>query len=607
MAIFNYTLKLYNIRMAKQIKNPKYIIPNFIRKNLLPIFLSALLFILIIITYQVVMADKYYPLTFVGNINVSFLTQSQAKRLIQANFLKRTEQKLTFNWAQGEVSIDIATASASLDYLKLDEVFINTHNKPILDQVIFELQNPFSSTQIFPKITLNLDKQLDAIALAVDKEPQNALLFFDETPNLEGTPAARIQIKDSTTGFTLDRDKTLHVVTNYLLSGKYQSSLPLKITQPKITTEHVLKAKAALEKLTDEPLKLVFQNKSWTIDIKQLLTLLDLQTGQNLLLDKEKTQLYLEKIALEIDTEVQEGLFEFNPASKRVTAFKPSQEGRKLDKDKTYQLITDALSTIDSPKTITLPVSIVQPKIATSDVNSLGIKELLGRGISNFAGSIPNRIYNLGLAASRINGVLIAPDEEFSFNDKVGDISGASGYKPAYVIKSGRTVLDDGGGVCQVSTTVFRALLNSGLPITARTAHAYRVGYYEQGFPPGLDATVWAPSVDLKFKNDTSAHILIQAYTAGLSLYIDLYGTSDGRTVSLTKPVVANQTPPPPELRQDDPTLPRGQVKQVDWAAWGANVSFKRTVVRNGQTIIDETWRSNFKPWQAVYLVGTKD
>lgn len=582
--------------------------PKKTSKNLLPIVLSVLLFILIIITYQVIMTDKYYPVSFVGNINVSFLTQGQAKRLVQANFLKRAQQNLTFNWAQGEASIDIATASASLDYLALNEAFSNAHNKPFLDQIRFELQNLFSPTQITPEITVDLDKQLDIVSSSVDKEPQNAQLFFDEIPNSEGSPSARIQIKEDLDGFALDKDKLLQEIISYLLTGKYQPALPLKTIHPTITTERILRAKEALEKLQDEPLKLVFQERSWTIDIKQLLTLLDLQTGQDLLLDKDKTYLYLEKIALEIDSEVQEGLFEFNPVTKRVTAFQPSKEGRKLDKDKTYQLITSVLGNqTNSQKTITLPVNIVKPKIATSDVNSLGIKELLGRGISNFTGSIPNRIYNIGLAASRINGVLIAPGEEFSFNDKVGDISGASGYKPAYVIKEGRTVLDDGGGVCQVSTTVFRAVLNSGLPITARTAHAYRVGYYEQGFPPGLDATVWAPSVDLRFKNDTPAHVLIQAYTAGNTLYVDLYGTADGRVASLTKPIVTNQTPPPPDLRQDDPTLPRGTVKQVDWAAWGANVSFKRTVIRNGETIINETWRSNYKPWQAVYLVGTKD
>lgn len=592
---------------AKKKLPPPTIIPYFIKKNLLPIALSVLLFLLSITTYQVIMANRYYPLSFIGNTNVSFLTQNQAKRLVQTNFLQRSQQKLVFNWAEKEITIDIATASASLDDSSLDEAFNSTHNQPFLAQISFQLQNLLFPSRITPQVSLSLDEQLDIVSSQINTEPQNAQLLFDETPNSEGSPSARIQIKEGMDGLTLDKNMLLQEVTGYLLTGQYQSILPLKTIHPKVTTEHVLKAKGALEKLKDEPLKLTFQDRSWTIDIKQLLTLLDLQSGQNLLLDKEKTDLFLDKIASEIDQAVQEGLFEFNPVTKRVTAFQPSQEGRKLDKEKTFQLITDVLGNPADSKTIMLPVTIIKPKIATSDVNSLGIKELLGRGVSNFTGSITNRIYNINLAASRINGILIAPGEEFSFNDKVGEISGVSGYKPAYVIKSGRTVLDDGGGVCQVSTTVFRALLNSGLPITARTAHAYRVGYYEQGFPPGLDATVWAPSVDLRFRNDTPAYILIQAYTAGLTLYVDLYGTSDGRVVNLTKPTVTNQTPPPPDLRQDDPTLPKGTVKQVDWAAWGANVSFSRTVTRGPETLIQETWRSAYKPWQAVYLVGTKE
>ena len=153
--------------------------------------------------------------------------------------------------------------------------------------------------------------------------------------------------------------------------------------------------------------------------------------------------------------------------------------------------------------------------------------------------------------------MLIPPGDIFSFNQTGGDITAATGYKQAYVIKEGRTVLDDGGGVCQDSTTLFRAVLNAGLPVVKRTAHAYRVGYYEQGFPPGLDATVFYPSVDFQFKNDTKHHILLQAYVSGISLTVDLYGTSDGRVTTLTTPVVGEQTPPPPELRKDDPTLPK--------------------------------------------------
>ena len=597
--LFNYTLKLYNGSVAKKIK-----------KNFLPVFLSIVLFILIIIAYQVIFSDKYYPFTFVGETNITFLTEGQAIRKVQSNFQNRLKHKLPFEWAQGNFNIDLATSAATLDYSSLDKNFKDTHKNYTF----------FSVARISPKITLNIDKQLDNLTTIANKQPENAKLFFDETPTAENSPrstvasqsgrveadspSSRIKIIESVDGFSIDREKIKEEITSYLLFGKYQSLLPFVTVRPEVTTEYVQKAKTTLEQLENSPIKLNFENKAWTVDTKQLLALLDLQKGENFL-DKDTTYLYLEKIASEINRDVVEGLFEFNPATKRVAAFKPSQEGRRLDKDKTYQLLSEALIN-NIPKSITLPVDIVKPKIETSDINSLGIKELLGQGISNFAGSITNRIYNINLTASKINGVLIPPGETFSFNKTVGDISAATGFKQAYVIKEGRTVLDDGGGVCQDSTTLFRAVLNAGLPVVSRTAHAYRVWYYEQGFPPGLDATVFYPSVDFQFKNDTPAHILIQAHTAGTTLYIELYGTSDNRVVNLTQPVITNKTPPPPELRQDDPTLPKGQVKQVDWAAAGATVIFKRTVTRNGEVIAQENWKSNYKPWQAVFLVGTQ-
>lgn len=576
--LFNYTLKRYNIAVAKQKKKP-------------PILLLVILFILTIFAYQLFISDKYHPVTKVGNINISFLTKGQAIRKVQSSFEQRMRQKLQF----GSYTIDLATSSAKIDYSILD--LPSNHTK--------QLQTLLFTSIISPKITLSLEKQLEAIAQSVDREPQNAQLLFNETTNSEGSPSAHIQIKEEVDGLSLDKKAVEKQITDYLLISKYKSNLPIKAVTPKVTTQQVLRAKQALENSQKEPVKLNFEGRSWILDTKQLLTLLNLTKGEALLLDKDKTFAFLGAIAQEIDQEVQEGLFEFNPQTKRVIAFKPSQEGRKLNLDKAYGLITDAL-TNQTSKNITLPVSKNLPKIQTSDVNSLGIKELLGRGISNFAGSIPNRIYNIQLAASRINGVLITPGEVFSFNEKVGDISAASGYKPAYVIKSGRTVLDDGGGVCQDSTTLFRAVLNAGLPVVQRVAHAYRVGYYEQSFPPGLDATVWAPSVDFKFKNDTPSHILIQAYTSGTTLYVDLYGSSDGRVVALSKPVVSSQTPPPPELKTDDPSLTKGTVKQVDFAAWGATVSFNRTVTRGSETLITETFKSNYRAWQAVYLVGTK-
>jgi len=307
-----------------------------------------------------------------------------------------------------------------------------------------------------------------------------------------------------------------------------------------------------------------------------------------------------------------DALFSFQNG--KVVAFKPSEEGQMIDIEKIRINLNSQFQKIafgQKPQRIIIPVEIIilTPKITTDKANNLGIKELIGKGTSLFQNSIQSRIFNITLAASRINGALIAPNETFSFNKALGDVSAFTGYKQAYIIQNGKTVLGDGGGVCQVSTTFFRALLNSGLPITERYAHAYRVGYYEQDGPPGLDATIYVPTIDLKFRNDTNNYILVQTLidqeTQQLSIF--LYGTSDGRTVSITKPIITNRTPAPEDIYQDDPTLAKGVIRQIDFKAEGSKVSFTREVTKDGQKIILDKFVSNYAPWQSIFLRGTKE
>lgn len=302
----------------------------------------------------------------------------------------------------------------------------------------------------------------------------------------------------------------------------------------------------------------------------------------------------------------------FTVENNRVVAFRQSTEGKTIDYDELNNIIKNKIPEIVRNKeqkniVIQIPIKILQPDISTEKANNLGIVEIVGEGKSEFKGSIPNRVHNITLAASKLNGVLVAPGETFSFNDTVGDISKYTGYKEAYVIKDGKTVLGDGGGVCQVSTTLFRAILNAGLPVVERAAHSYRVGYYEQDSPPGIDATVFAPSPDLKFKNDMKNYILIQTFVdpTNLSLAFILYGKKDGREVEISTPVITSQTPAPDPLYQDDPTLPKGVVQQVDFAASGANVYFTRTVKKDGKIIINDKFTSSYAPWRAVFLRGT--
>lgn len=321
----------------------------------------------------------------------------------------------------------------------------------------------------------------------------------------------------------------------------------------------------------------------------------------------------LADLRLNIDKPVLEPLFEFEPKNKRVAAFRLGENGLSLNQKETIKNLLLAvpanLNSANTTITVSLAVDVNKPKINPEATNDFGIVEELGRGESFYRGSIPGRIHNLLLAASRINGVLVPPGETFSFNATVGDISAATGYKSAYIIKSGRTVLGDGGGVCQVSTTLFRAALNSGLEIVERSAHSYRVGYYEQGgYKPGLDATVFGPSIDLKIRNNTNQHILIEVFPdpEHFKLSFAIYGKKDGRIITLNEPRVWGQSSAPAPLYQDDPTLPAGVLQQVDWAAGGAKTSFDYKVEKDGQILFQKTFYSNFQPWQAVFLRGTK-
>lgn len=302
----------------------------------------------------------------------------------------------------------------------------------------------------------------------------------------------------------------------------------------------------------------------------------------------------------------------FSSQNNKVTAFKPSSNGQDIDTDSVKNAVQSKIAFLMEAPTpqqfsIKVPIKTLYPKISTEAANKYGIKGLIGTGTSLFLYSIPGRIHNVELAASRVNNILVAPDQVFSFDATVGDVSSFTGYQQAYVIQNGKTVLGDGGGVCQVSTTLFRAILNAGLPIVERHAHAYRVEYYEEDGPPGIDATVYVPTVDLKFKNDTGHYLLIQSVVDpdNLRLTYYIYGVSDGRKTTMTTPLVTNVIPAPSPLYTDDPTLPTGVVKQTDFAAAGATVTFSRTVTRGNQTLISETYKSVYQPWQAAYLRGT--
>lgn len=245
----------------------------------------------------------------------------------------------------------------------------------------------------------------------------------------------------------------------------------------------------------------------------------------------ERIYAYLKTLSLQINRPPVEPILEIK--NDRVTNFSPPQNGLTLN---LFNSTFAAIEALDRQATSSaLVVEINPPQTSLAETNTLGINQLLATGESDFKGSPKNRVHNIKVGIGKFKGVIIKPGEEFSFNKYLGPVEAEAGFLPELVIKSNGTVPELGGGLCQVSTTVFRAAMNTGLPITQRKNHSYAVQYYA---PQGTDATIYPGSVDLKFVNDTPGHILIWPYIKDTSILVfEFYGTPDNRKVTLLKPV----------------------------------------------------------------------
>ena len=554
--------------------------------------------LVIFLGYNLYHYGLIFPNTFIAGVNVSSLSPEKASSLLAESIDVPEKILLVANdtpWIIETKEIDL-----SYDYAhSARTAYERTRTGNIFYDFVKRTAAPFVKTNLGLRMSLDEEKLGEALSVIAGE-----IAVEPVYPSVQ-LIAKQISVEKGKAGTDLDV-KILRAKIGQVLA--FASSepiiIPLKEIDPTLTDEEARVLAGRAEKLKDKVLTLKFEFQTFNYQGNQLLGLLDAKKEYR----EEATTELANEIAKSVNREPQDSVFIFEEG--RVKEFAPSKEGVTLDAEALTVKIKESLTTLEISEetlvSIDVPVEKKAPKIQTEDVNNLGIRELIGRGSSRFAGSIANRIYNISLASSRFKGVLVAPGETFSFNDVLGDVSGFTGYKQAYIIQDGKTILGDGGGVCQVSTTLFRAALAAGLPIVERRAHAYRVSYYEQDSLPGLDATVFAPTTDLKFKNDTPGHILIQPVvdTKRASLVFEIYGTSDGRIAKTTKPVVTNVVAPPEDLYQDDPTLPAGTIKQVDFKAWGARVTFDYSVERGGETIYQKTFVSNFRPWQAIYLRG---
>ena len=380
-------------------------------------------------------------------------------------------------------------------------------------------------------------------------------------------------------GRHVDQEETARRVRAVLLSGEGGSDSGPAIAVAVVTETAALSQpeRALLEQVerAGRPLELRCKEKRWTPAAAEIAPWLQIQLGSgerpaSVKVDPQALYSYLAGLAPEVERPVQQPRIELSEG--RAAVFQVGQDGRAMALPAAAARIQEAIERRlagEEVAAVELPVAVV-PANDDALMAELGVIELVGEGTSSFVGSPENRVNNIVVGGQDLHGRLIAPGELFSLNQALDPISWEKGYRVAPIISEGSLVMGMGGGLCQVSTTLYRAALQAGLEIVERHPHQWRIEYYEQDSPPGFDATIIQGGPDFQFRNNTGHYLLIQVET-DLNLYqqtIRFYGTSPDWMVTIDNLFIS-----------DD----------------GLSVSYQRTVSKDGQVLSQETFYSYYQ------------
>lgn len=447
------------------------------------------------------------------------------------------------------------------------------------------------------------------VAQEVERNPRNADV------RLEGS---QVLVTTEQAGLQLLADETLHDITVALQTMEPQPvQLRTRTLTPVVRDSDIAPIVAELQTIFNGTIVLTSQSSrcvvecrwEWTpetiaewVSLKRSIT----QEGR-LSIKVDIDQAAIQRALIPIAAEVQEDgalpRVAWNNGNLLITH--PGTPGRGLDTTLALTYIKTALQ--GGERNILLPMTSIPPPVISSDLASLGISAPVGIGVSSFRASQQYRITNIQAGARRMSGILIPPGETFSFNDNLGVVDANNGFVQGSAIVQNRTQQEWGGGLCQVSTTMFRAAFWAGLPITERHEHTFRIRWYEElGEPPGLDATIFTGVSDLQFVNDTGGWLLSEAYVdlARQQLTIVLYGKPSNRQVTMSHQVISQTAAPSKPLYIDDPSLRAGTTRQTDWAQPGLTVEVYRMVMEDGQVVRQDEFDSVFEPWPNIFLRG---
>ncbi len=510
----------------------------------------------------------------IGGLEINNRQPQSARQILENKWGEFASKEITFFYQENNISAKIDDLGFEIDSQSIvNQTYQIGRQSNFFDNTGEQLAALAGYRNMPVSYTINKEKfesKTAEIFKDIEKPALNASLVFNKEVD-------DFSLQHSTDGTVVNKEQLLNDILNQLqLFSNNPVELNVSADYPEIKNNEIdLALKKARQILANHPYSLIFNTQSWTISKETLVEWLkfepikDNETVNQILgvsLDREKIEKYLDSIAKTINRPPINARLETE--ENKAIVFSPAQEGFEIKRAATIDRLTANILSNPPTKKTTIIADKALPKITLKQTNNLGINSLIGQGISNFAGSPKNRVHNIKTGADKFNWLILNPDEEFSFNNLLEGSGPEQGFLPELVIKNKQTIPEYGGGLCQISTTFFRAAANAGMKITERRAHAFPVVYYS---PHGFDATIYEPKPDFCFINNTPAHLLIQAIVEGTQLTINFYGTNDGRKVEIEGPYIL-------EKKED------GSMKTV----------LTQKVYQNGEITEEQTFYSNY-------------
>lgn len=501
------------------------------RAKLPTIILAILLVVVSIILGGIAYAyrDSVYPKVSVQGLDLGSKTLKEGFDILDEKNKNLSTKNIILTYGEQEYSTTLEELGIKLN---TDETLIQAYRIKRKNNILASLQSIFQETDV--NWVYNSDNEVLESALGAKVNPALKTLADAKLDYKDG----QIIIIPEQAGESLDVSKIAGSIIPIITQDEVKLEIPLIKESPAITTISWESQKKELDSFLSK-YEIFFNDTNIIIPPEEIVTWITIdQTTKKIDISQDIIKEYLDSVQKTLTSQPVNAKLRFNSETQQIEILEPGKEGTKLMMEESSKRIRNDI--LAGVKRTELFVAVTSPLIDESQFDALGVKTLLGKGESNFRGSSRSRVKNINVAANKISSTLLKPGEEFSFVNTLGKVDARNGYLPELVIKGNKTIPEYGGGICQVSTTLFRAALNAGLPITERRAHSYVVNYYGK---PGLDATIYLPKPDFRFQNDTNHHILIQHYIVGTILYYEIYGTSTGRTAKTIEPVVLESSP----------------------------------------------------------------